>query len=73
LGEVHQTNEIVPICNSFIQLWATSNSLVQRWAIQKSSPKTSVRSEMSECVIRVLFKFEQIKIIWVYFNNTNEI
>jgi len=33
LGEVHQSNQILPICNSFIQLWATSNSLVQRWAI----------------------------------------
>jgi len=33
LGEVHQSNQIFPICNSFIQLWATSNSLVQRWAI----------------------------------------
>jgi len=32
-GEVHQSNRILPICNSFIQLWATSNSLVQRWAI----------------------------------------
>jgi len=24
LGEVHQSNKILPICNSFIQLWATS-------------------------------------------------
>jgi len=33
LGEVHQSNQILPICNSFIQSWATSSSLVQRWAI----------------------------------------
>jgi len=35
LGEVHhyQSNQILPICNSLIQLWATSNSRVQRWAI----------------------------------------
>jgi len=33
LGEVHQSNQKLLICNSFIQLWATSNSLVQRWAI----------------------------------------
>jgi len=33
LGEVHQSRQMLPICNIFIQLWATSNSLVQRWAI----------------------------------------
>jgi len=27
LGEVHQSNQILAICNSFIQLWATSNIL----------------------------------------------
>jgi len=32
LGEVHQSNELLPICNSS-KLWATSNSLVQRWVI----------------------------------------
>jgi len=33
LCEVHQLNQILPICNSFIWLWATSNNLVQRWAV----------------------------------------
>jgi len=32
-GEVHQSNQTLLICNSFIRLWATSNSLVQRWVI----------------------------------------
>jgi len=47
LGEVHQSNQILPIFNSFIQLWATSNSLVQRQAIWKSSIKILVRLDMS--------------------------
>jgi len=33
LGEVHQSKQVLLICNSFIQLWTSSNSLVQRWAI----------------------------------------
>jgi len=37
LGEVHQSNKILAICNSFIRLWATSNSLVQSKAVWSSS------------------------------------
>jgi len=33
LVEVHQSNKMLAICNSFIQLWATSNSLDHSWAI----------------------------------------
>jgi len=33
LSEVHQSNQILAICNSFIQLWVTSHSLVESWAI----------------------------------------
>jgi len=33
LGEVRRSNQILLICNSFIQLWATSNGLVQSWVI----------------------------------------
>jgi len=33
LGEDRQSNQILAIFNSVIQLWATSNSLVQRWAV----------------------------------------
>jgi len=32
-GEDHLSNQILAICNSFIQLWATSNSLVHSWAV----------------------------------------
>jgi len=39
LGEVHQSNEILPIFNSFIQLWVTSNNLVQRWLYRKAPLK----------------------------------
>jgi len=37
LGEVHQSNQILPICNSFIQSWA-SNSRVQRGAKSGKAP-----------------------------------
>jgi len=47
LDEVHQTNQILPICNSFIQLWATSNSFVQNWAVWNSFIEILVHLEMS--------------------------
>jgi len=46
LGEVHQSNQILAICNSFIQLWATSNILVQN-GLYRKAPLKLVRSEMS--------------------------
>jgi len=58
LVEVHQSNQILPIYNSFIQFWATSNSLVQSRAMWKSSLKMLVCSEMSGLIIiRFLFNF----------------
>jgi len=33
VGDVHQSNQILPIFNSLIQLWATSYNLVHRWAM----------------------------------------
>jgi len=47
LGEIQQSNEILEICNSFIQLWATPNSFVQNWAIWNSSIEILVHLEMS--------------------------
>jgi len=56
LVEVHQSNQASAICNSFIHLWATSNSLVQSWAIWNSSFEILVHLEMSGLTIRALFK-----------------
>jgi len=39
LGEVHQSNEILPICNSFIQLWATSKILFRDELYRKAALK----------------------------------
>jgi len=47
LGKVHQPNRILAICNSFIQLWETSNSLIQSWAVENSSTEILVYFEMS--------------------------
>jgi len=42
LGEVHQSNQILAICNSFIRLWATSNNLDQSKVVQSSSTEILV-------------------------------
>jgi len=45
LGEVHHSNQMLAICNSLIQLWATSNSFDHCWAIQNNSTEILVHSE----------------------------
>jgi len=53
-GEVHQSNQTLVICNSFIQLWAISNILF------KAGPygiEILAHLEMSRLTIRALFKF----------------
>jgi len=45
LGEVHQSNQMLAICTSLIQLWATSDSLDRSWAISNSSTEILVHLE----------------------------
>jgi len=47
LGEVHQPNLMLAIFNSFIKLWATSNSFPHSWAIQNSSIESLVQLGLS--------------------------
>jgi len=45
LGEVHQSNQMLTICNNLLQLWATSNSLDHSWVIWNSSTEILVHLE----------------------------
>jgi len=44
---VKSASQILAICNRFVQLWVTSNSLVQSWAVWNSSIDILVHLEMS--------------------------
>jgi len=64
LGEVHQSNQMLAICTSLIQLWATSDSLDRSWAISNSSTEILVHLECLGELQELYSNLDEIGIIW---------